>query len=351
MKKFVVFSICIVTLFLNAKQVKADLDYGLIAYYPFNGNANDETENGNNGVAVGANLSEDRFTNVNSAYEFDGKEDYIKVPNSALTNFGKGSFTISVWIKANDSILEKNDYHIIDKRKGSGAGKGYDMHLFSNAVRITLQGCNPNLNTSSDKKLNDSNWHHLVAIIDKENELSFVYVDKLKSAQGKTIDCDISNEGDLYIGCRFTKACYFKGLIDDIRIYNRAFSDEEVQELYNSESSGIGTISGRVTTSFAGHDCINVLNAQATLIGTNYSSHTDDQGMFKILSVISGQYTMEIKAPNLETIRKNVIVNFNDSIIIEDIMMPYISYDINSDNKIGLEEAINALRITSGTGG
>ena len=51
----------------------ADLKDGLVAYYPFNGNANDESGNGNNGTVNGATLTTDRFGNTNKAYSFNGK--------------------------------------------------------------------------------------------------------------------------------------------------------------------------------------------------------------------------------------------------------------------------------------
>ena len=58
---------------------------GLIAYYPFNRNANDESENGNHGTVYGATLTTDRFGNPDSAYSFDGVDDYIEVaPSSNL---------------------------------------------------------------------------------------------------------------------------------------------------------------------------------------------------------------------------------------------------------------------------
>ena len=49
---------------------------GLIAYYPFNGNANDESGNSNNGSVLGASLSGDRFGNENSAYTFNGIDSF-----------------------------------------------------------------------------------------------------------------------------------------------------------------------------------------------------------------------------------------------------------------------------------
>lgn len=55
---------------------------GLVAHYKFDGNANDSSGNGNNGVVHGATLTTDRFGNANSAYKFDGEDDWIQVPNS-----------------------------------------------------------------------------------------------------------------------------------------------------------------------------------------------------------------------------------------------------------------------------
>ena len=61
------------TLICLVSTVNASLSDGLVAYYPFSGNANDATTNSNNGVVIGgANLIEDRFGNVDSAYDFDG---------------------------------------------------------------------------------------------------------------------------------------------------------------------------------------------------------------------------------------------------------------------------------------
>jgi hypothetical protein len=77
---------CVVTMD-GAKSVNATfmlnaIDSDLIAYYPFNGNANDESGNGNNRTVIGATLTTDRFDNPNQAYSFDGVSNYINVPNA-----------------------------------------------------------------------------------------------------------------------------------------------------------------------------------------------------------------------------------------------------------------------------
>ena len=71
----------------------AGINDGLVAYYPFNGNANDESGSGNNGTVHEASLTNDRFSNPNSAYFFDGVNDHIDANNIDLS-----VITASVWI-------------------------------------------------------------------------------------------------------------------------------------------------------------------------------------------------------------------------------------------------------------
>jgi len=345
MKKLI-FVIISFALIINTNLVMADLDNGLVAFYPFNGNANDESGNDNNGVAEGVTLSVDRFNNINSAYNFDGQNDYIKVPNGTLLNFNKGSFTISVWIKVDDTIKETDIYHIIDKRKGDGAGTGYDLYLNSYSANIALQGCDPNLDMSSSKNLNDSLWHNIVIVYDKANSSSIIFIDNKNDVQNKTIDCDITNEGNLYIGCRFNTAGYFKGVIDDIRIYNRPLSDLEVQELFNIGLPQEGNIFGHIATSFAGHENLSVVNANVSLVGTNYSSNTNSHGNFIITDIEFGNYILDISAPNLKRITQQVTID-NNEIQINPVKMELNFCDFNNDDKIGIEEAINILQIIS----
>jgi hypothetical protein len=68
---------------------------GMVGWWPFNGNANDESGNGNNGTVNGATLTTDRFGNANQAYSFDGVDDYIKIQNSP--NFLNQEYSVSIW--------------------------------------------------------------------------------------------------------------------------------------------------------------------------------------------------------------------------------------------------------------
>ena len=82
-----IFGLCSITL--------ADLNDGLVAYYPFNGNANDESGNGRDGIVFGATLTEDQAGQANSAYEFDGIDDYISFGSSFPD---MDEMTLSIWL-------------------------------------------------------------------------------------------------------------------------------------------------------------------------------------------------------------------------------------------------------------
>ena len=70
---------------------------GLVGWWPFNGNANDESGNGNHGLVKGASLAEDRCKRRNAAYEFNGIDNFIEVANSeSLSNVE--SITMSAWV-------------------------------------------------------------------------------------------------------------------------------------------------------------------------------------------------------------------------------------------------------------
>jgi hypothetical protein len=91
---------------------------GLVAWYPFNDNANDESGNGNNGTVIGSTSTADRNGNVNSAYSFDGVDDHISL-NINLGNFGVSDFTISAWQLKTDTNLVGT---VFGKRNTTGDG-------------------------------------------------------------------------------------------------------------------------------------------------------------------------------------------------------------------------------------
>src|SRR5258705_7116753 len=96
---------------------QVNLGVGLMAYYPFTGNANDVSGNNNNPVFNNATLTADRFGNPNSAYSFNGTSNYMRIPNSATLNYNT-QMSVTAWVKVagfyqgpchGNSILVKED--------------------------------------------------------------------------------------------------------------------------------------------------------------------------------------------------------------------------------------------------
>ena len=144
---------------------------GLIGYYPFNGNANDESGNNHHGTVYGATLATARFGNPNSAYSFDGIDDYVEIPDHTNFNFGIGGFTVSLWIKTDatttvgfgrDDILAKGDPTI----------SGYAISLRNNRA-VFLVG--PSGECYGSSVLNDGKWHHIVGTLDSSSMK--IYID------------------------------------------------------------------------------------------------------------------------------------------------------------------------------
>jgi uncharacterized protein (TIGR02145 family) len=220
---------------------------GLVAHYPFNGNANDISGNGNNGTVNGATLTTDRFGKANKAYSFNGISDYIEIPNSNTINFSK-YMTISLWLKS--SQLNK-PMRIIDKTTVSSAdGYMLDSGSGSNSNendKIRFVGANGNFVTSNS--VGEFKWYHLT--LSFENGLIKFYIngvlDKSISATSNTLS---STNWPLFIGKSTNQSScncqLFNGIIDDVRIYNRTLTTTEVSELYSSEKQITDINSGLV---------------------------------------------------------------------------------------------------------
>jgi hypothetical protein len=98
---------------------------GLVGYWPFNGNANDESGNGNNGTVNGATLTSDRNGKVNSAYDFDGKS-YVLVDNINEKLQIEGDFSFSIW--ANIDVQEGNTQSLLVK--GNNSTNEYSLQSY-----------------------------------------------------------------------------------------------------------------------------------------------------------------------------------------------------------------------------
>ena len=220
----------------------ADLNSGLIAYYPFNGNADDESGNGHDGTTINATLANDRFGDENSAYYFDGYSNYITTTN----NIGSyRDFSISVWYKLDN---RSGRYEIIQTKNGLLIYHGTNDEFQLNIQKQRDGGLYSSWSGGYDYFFPSSNincpltdWIHFVYVVSDDNTAE-LYANGSLVDIGTSTYYSIAQTGDyeqLFIGCRFGSNNnmyhdYFSGWIDDVRIYNRALTAAEVAELWRT---------------------------------------------------------------------------------------------------------------------
>ena len=211
---------------------------GLVGWWPFNGNAHDESGNGNNGAVNGATLTADRFGNTGKAYSFDGVDDWIQVSNLNESSFN-GDFTISLWCSFNSF---SNDYlHLVYGENGFIVINGNGPSYFGNSLKISAyQGSvfNPSLRRIPYfQTSNTFNTQNIINItLTKINNVAYIYVNGVINAS-TLVDNNLSlpSGNKLFFGSGFNNATNYclNGSLDDIGIWNRALTQQEMTNLFN----------------------------------------------------------------------------------------------------------------------
>ena len=209
----------------------------LVAYYPFNGNANDESGNGNDGTVNGATLTTDRFGNAGSAYSFDGVNDYIEVQDSSSLDVTE-ELTVALWANIDNVGTSSSDDVLIDKMVSDSEGP-FQILLHSRDEyelegRFTRASAEIVYLETGFTPLTGY-WHYYVLSF-KSGEQKLYYDGNVVSFANATGTL-ITNNLPIHIGKGVQRNYNFDGKIDDIRIYNRALSESEISALYN-ESIG-----------------------------------------------------------------------------------------------------------------
>ena len=209
-----------------------DIQDGLIAYYPFNGNANDNSGNRNDGKIFGAVLTSDRKGNLRSAFEFDGIDNYIYVQGSESLNFTT-KLTITVWIKTSRTLPFAG---IVIKAPPNEPRNGYGLCVDDNQkirADITWDHSIPiNAVVVSEIKITDGRWYFVATTYD--GEIARLYIDGLLQGAKAYRQGAGGNVEPLLIGWdrnTWLSHRHFEGIIDEVRLYNRALNEKELKYL------------------------------------------------------------------------------------------------------------------------
>lgn len=217
-------------LVLAACPAAADLTTGLVAHYPFQGNADDASGNGNHGTPTATTvLTSDRFGTANGAYLFNGRDTQILVPSSASLSSPTSQITMCAWI-----LLQGNSqvggafWPLLMKSNTTENGFMYRVSGDLTGFGAAFNNWNTQLGSAYGFSLNT--WTFVAVTYDGAFERQYVN-GVLNGQQPRTLAI-VADTRPLVIGGD-TPGVYesFWGKIDDVRIYNRALSAAEIFEL------------------------------------------------------------------------------------------------------------------------
>ncbi len=213
----------------------------LVAYYPFSGNGNDSSGFNNHGTVSGAALVDDRFGNPNSAYYFDGIDDFIRVPNHPSLNFHK-EISVNFWMKVTQFFSNREAYPI---SHGNWENRWkVSINETNERIRWTIK-----TDTSANNGIKDLDSQtqlvldslYMVTVLYDGSDFE-IYINGALDASSNWGGFILPTTIDLTIGQHLpgNNNYNFKGVLDDIRIYNRSLTFQEIQDLYN-ETTAIET--------------------------------------------------------------------------------------------------------------
>ena len=248
------------------------LSCGLVGYWTFdgkdmaNGVALDKSGNDNHGSPV--NIATSTFYvagKIGQALNFDGVNDYVNVRyNNAFDFSTSNSFTYSFWAKYNNSSQTSKD--LIIKAASSkqnprffiGSDGSFNFRLYDGTSAN-------NVNIPLSASIKNRTWHHFVGLNDGGTVK--VYIDGIhQGTDSSTVIGTIQNSGAISIGAQYG-ANAFNGSLDDVRVYNRALTVNEIKQIYNLGSGTKQAVSPKITPMASTTPCSTGSGLSCGLVG------------------------------------------------------------------------------------
>jgi hypothetical protein len=210
---------------------------GLVGYYPFNGNADDLSGNGNDGNVFNASLTKDRDANGNSAYLFNGKDSYITFPTIKIHK----SFTVSIILKFDSYPMESGgDYPMfaivwdMDPRDRWNGINYMGNRSGDNGIAFNVLSAGGHQASYYTDHRNNI-YYHLTGVYNSKKDIAEVYINGVRKGASKMEGDKIEFDG-FKIGIRdvndLMRPAAFNGVIDEVRVYDRALSSEEIYKIF-----------------------------------------------------------------------------------------------------------------------
>ena len=209
----------------------------------------DSTGNGNTGILCNEPTWQPSGGMIGGAIEFDGVDDRIEDPDADSYLNGLSAVTVSVWVKSdvtdqNRGILFGREPTGFDEELGIRYDRSGVFGGGSEIIKASIRTTSGYTQIESSSYVQTTAWQHLALVWESGSNLKLYIngqLDSPLSHDSGPVLGTVSGISKLMVG-RGTKGCYWAGLIDDVRIYNRALNESEVNDIYQQSGAPGGLV-------------------------------------------------------------------------------------------------------------
>lgn len=265
----------ITVLLLVSFSCFSQIENNLLLHYKFDGNTNDESVNGFDGISNNITYTTDRFDNANSAAYFNGVDSFIDMPNTADLK-PQLPVSFSFWIKYDSSDYHHQEVFNTSFEEDISSGIYFNSQVSTGNYAVNFGDGSPYYNPSarrtytSNSQIENNKWIHVIVIAKAALDME-IYIDCQEhggtySGDGDDLFYSLSpgsigrNDRNLYV-----PANYFKGALDDFQYWDRALDQNEIFEICGALS----------TSDFSANTFIVYPNPAQNTLYIQSGSHTD----------------------------------------------------------------------------
>jgi hypothetical protein len=246
--------VSVVFLTLPIAVSMSNLTDGLIARWEFEGDATDSSGNGNDGTLVGDPAWVDGPAGFGQALSFDGVDDHITMGTGPSLD-GPTDFTVAAWVKTDS----RGEHTIIQQRMGGGTGyqgqyilsvgTAHNSAIDPGQVYFMIYNADFQWEIKSAQTINDGDWHYVAGV--RSGETGSIYIDGNLDATATAPVQDLSATIEVAIGRDVRDGGqYHKGELDEVVIYNRALTEDEIAQLAATGSAAAVEPTAKLATAW-----------------------------------------------------------------------------------------------------
>ncbi|MBS3092218.1 hypothetical protein J4466_02255 [Candidatus Pacearchaeota archaeon] len=220
------------------KEVRLNPDEnGLILYIPFNDSKDDVTGNYDTSCRSGS-CPVQAEGKINNSYKFDGVNDYLKVIDNEKFAFAKGdNYTISAWVNISKKDPKRSYPAIIQKWEDTETSIMIPFEMsYENITGKIICGINngsASISTKSNDVIQENQWNMITCIYNSSDIVMYVNGNFNNKVSYTILSGNFNNNKDIWIGSKGTNYGFLNASIDDVRIYNKALTKVEIENLYS----------------------------------------------------------------------------------------------------------------------